>query len=539
MSLADILLSAVGGIFNYKIQTVRESRKNLSNIGPDQKFPSITDTLTAMEVSSIVKQAESKQPQRLFRIYTDMLLRDDHILAELGKRIIAVAGEDDVLTAVDDSPEAQLMLRRFKTLIDDLGIKFIDLKKDLLLSALYPVCVEEIIYQPSKREGWYYTIGDFNYIDPTALKFDSPGRKMTILVGDELNPEEVEPKEGTHIVHRSNVLSAFPDYLGGPGRTILFWWLFKTMDRSWWVDFLERFGQPFLVGKYDPGTPEEKYTLANAFSAARRFFGIAISKDTEVRVEQISTANADAFKVFTEFANAQISKVIVGQTLSSTAQSTGLGNGQADMQENVRQDFRKFDALLLSFTIRDQVFRPLCRLNGWPEDLAPYYSAGKGDTEEAKRVMSGFLKMLPAAGLEITDEAIPNISEIFGVPVQRKVSSSSGFGFPLSSLMDKTIPLSAGASKKQGEIPGVRKKSDQAMTANEKICAASLSPFKDALGEQYKPILQALSASASRAEFITRLKEFSITPNPEAVAALEQAITSASANGILRSQPDI
>ena len=50
-----------------------------------------------------------------------------------------------------------------------------------------------------------------------------------------------------------SLLTSVPDNWGGPMRSIIFWWLLGHMGRDWWARYLDKYGSPFVVGKYDQG----------------------------------------------------------------------------------------------------------------------------------------------------------------------------------------------------------------------------------------------------------------------------------------------
>lgn len=526
------LLSVMGRLLGYSINPAPKTSGNIFPVG-DERLRSEADFLTSDMLHDIIDAAESKRPERLFRIYKDMVFRDSHVQTEFGKRLIAVAGDPDVLTPVDDTPEAAELRDKYQLLINDLGVKFINLKLHLLKSSFWPVSVAEKVFRPCYRSGWYYTIDYFKTVDATALKYDDPDGIMRIATGDIITPAYIIPTDNNYIIHRGNVLSSEPDYLGGPARSLLFWFLFKSFDRDWWVSFMEKWGQPFLKGKYDPADPDAKYSLIEAFQAARRLFGIAVSKETEVEIAQVATQNADVFEKFHAIATAEISKLILGQTISATSTNVGFGGGQAAVHEAVRQDYRQFDSLLLSHTIRDQLFIPLAKMNAWNPDLVPYITFGGGTSDAEKSAMGTLLQNITTAGLEITDDGIPIVSDKLGIPLQRRAVQppSYGFaGFSTHATHDREIPFSATRPRPAN----IRSSAAAALAANEAICEKSLAPYKKALGDQYKPILRLLSTSSTRAEFLTRLKNLNLETSPDAVAVLEDAMSAAAANGILQ-----
>ena len=87
-----------------------------------------------------------------------------------------------------------------------------------------------------------------------------------------------------------------PDNRGGPMRSLVFWWLLSSMGRDWWARFLDKYGSPFLVGKYDQADDASRGVLERAFQWAVRVGGIVVSKQTEVEIIQASASQSgDAF----------------------------------------------------------------------------------------------------------------------------------------------------------------------------------------------------------------------------------------------------
>lgn len=88
-----------------------------------------------------------------------------------------------------------------------------------------------------------------------------------------------------------------------------------------------------------------------------------ISRETEVEIKEASKSDS-AFADFHRICNQEISKLILGQTLSSDAQSTGLGSGVAKSQDTIRSDKRHADARRLGNTLRSGLFAQYMQING-------------------------------------------------------------------------------------------------------------------------------------------------------------------------------
>ncbi len=222
-----------------------------------------------------------------------------------------------------------------------------------------------------------------------------------------------------YLFHRGHLLTGHPDKWGGPMRACLFWFLFKTMNREWWARFLDRFGTPFLVGRYNDGDERSRNELAYAFRQATRIFGLAIPSQASVELVQAAASQAgDAFRNFHDVANAELSKLIVGQTMTTEAAAGGIGGTQAAVHQAVRDDIAAFDSAALGETLRDQLFDQHLSINGFPGPRPEIAFGGLGG-DDAKAIAE-FLAAIGEAGFEPGDDAEEHLSRAAGFAVRRK-----------------------------------------------------------------------------------------------------------------------
>ncbi len=121
-----------------------------------------------------------------------------------------------------------------------------------------------------------------------------------------------------------------PTYINPYGKRILsrcFWPVtFKRGGFRFWAMFLEKYGMPHLIGTYPSGTEEAK--ISEMLSMLEDMIQDAVAVIPEgSRVESVdvsSSGNAGrAYKEFLEFGNREVSKAVLGQTLTTEMQSTG------------------------------------------------------------------------------------------------------------------------------------------------------------------------------------------------------------------------
>jgi hypothetical protein len=228
------------------------------------------------------------------------------------------------------------------------------------------------------------------------------------------------PDQNIHIVHRGNLLSpSIPPNFGGHIRAVLFYWLLIIQDRDWWSLMMSKYGMPIPVAKADSQLRDTVQQLQSALALGTQMGGIVIDKSAEL--EWSSTPGSDgsnAHKIFSDFCNCEVSKIVVGQVLSSTPKNTGLGSGMADQAEGVRDDIRMWDTLKLADTLQKQLFPQILAANGY-RGKAPKISWGGIKSNESD-MFASTLQKFSSSGLELTDEGIVVASEKVGYGLQRK-----------------------------------------------------------------------------------------------------------------------
>jgi phage gp29-like protein len=388
---------------------------------------SIAEHLDVDRVFSATKMAESGDTRDLFTLYRDVIATDSHLQGEIHKRKMAVLGDRmtvhpwDKKDPFDKSAAEQIeeMINACRT--------WKAACIHLLDGFIYPVSiVEKVFYYDTFAARWNIKSllpVSYHLLDYTTgqlrIKDVDPDSGMILSSTHEINPAR-------YIVHRGHMLSA-PDTWGGPMRSILYWWLLATMSRDWWGRFLERYGSAFMVGHYPSGDQESRNVLARAFSLSTKLGGLVVNDKTKVEIQQAATSQSgDSYEKFITICNREKSKLIVGQTLSAEAQSTGMNSGVSDMQEGVRQDLRMWDASSLADTMRYQLFEQYVQVNNLSGHV-PVLTWGSVSTSELQ-AKSDLLVSLKQAGYRLTDDELENLSEELGMSLEREQVVPGGGG---------------------------------------------------------------------------------------------------------------
>lgn len=460
-------------------------------------------SVTADRIHSIFMAAESGWTTDLFNLYRDIVVGDNHIQAELSKRIMAVLGDTFSVTAYNrDQVKEQEAAQIIQQELEDAEGWVESMGHLLSSSCCYPVSLVEKVYAPS-ADG--YRLAKLVPVPHCLLDF----RDRRLMIYDVADNGRIlttshEPDPARYIIHKGNLLTA-PAWFGGPMRALVVWWMLKTMSRSWWARFLDRFGSPFLVGHYNTGDQASKNTLESAFSWATRIGGLVVSDGTKIDVQQASQASGDAFEKFITVANREISKLLVGQTLSAEAQSTGLGSGVANSQEAVRQDIRMFDASMLASTIRRHLIDQMCEAKGItvPTPMPKWGSVSPAEL----RILADLLSSLNGAGLEIADDALEPLSDMVGWTLQRTRRPTPGL-----------------ASFNIEQVAG------QLLDAGDGIVNSGVAGLTQAFGNRHAELAQIIRSSSSANDALRLITAALSGSNTRAASAVENALAASAAN---------
>jgi phage gp29-like protein len=151
-----------------------------------------------------------------------------------------------------------------------------------------------------------------------------------------------------------------PSYRQQYGESLLsrlYWTVFfKGHGRKFWAKFLERFGEPLLIGK----VADQAKFIADV-AALGLAAGLPVQPNETV--ESVAVTQAGEFERFDNTLAKSIQKAILGQTLTSDVGSSG-SFAAAKVHDSVRQDKRNADIRLVTATVQ-RLIGTLCDLNGW------------------------------------------------------------------------------------------------------------------------------------------------------------------------------
>lgn len=270
----------------------------------------------------------------------EQVYSDAQVGALFGQRQLAVTSCD---WHVEPASEDAIDVKAADWLSEELGrIAWDDITTKMLFGVFYGYSVAEIIYEPFERT---IRIASVKVRNRRRFRFDEDaGLRL-------LTPTEMlygVPAEAPYFWHFATGADNDDEPYGLGLAHWLYWpTLFKRQGLRFWLRFLDKFGTPTAVGKYDPQTtsPAERAKLLAATAAMQSDAGLIIPKQMEIELMEAARSGAADYKGLHDTMDATIAKVILGQTASSQGTPGRLGNDE--LQGDVRRDLIKADADLV------------------------------------------------------------------------------------------------------------------------------------------------------------------------------------------------
>lgn len=147
------------------------------------------------------------------------------------------------------------------------------------------------------------------------------------------------------ITHVSKAKAGLPRR-GGIARIAAFAYLFKNYVLKDWVTFAETYGQPLRLGKYSPGTTEQdKQSLLRAVANIGTAAAAIIPDSMLIEfVQSRLQAWPDLNQRLVEFLDAQVTKGVLGQTLTTELPRGGGSRAAAEVHDVIRRDIAREEA---------------------------------------------------------------------------------------------------------------------------------------------------------------------------------------------------
>lgn len=378
--------------------------------------------LTPERLTQILREAEFGDPFLYLELAEEMEEKDLHYLAVLSTRKQTVSDLDlevrPASSAKDDLRAAEMVRAMLTSESIDLAAAMVD-----ILDAIGKgFSATEIVWDSSERE-WFPR--RLKWRDPRWFMFDwISGEELLVRslkdTGPQFATDGAAAARGSHfkgsglsgalrggiqpmtepllpykfIVHIARAKTGLP-IRGGLARAAGWSYLFKNYVLKDWVTFAEVYGQPLRVGKYGAGaTDQDRERLLQAVAnigtdAAAIIPESMIIEFTEAR----QTGSVELYESFCQYLDAQISKAVLGQTLSTEIPQGAGSRAAAQVHDNVRRDIVSADARRLAATLNRDLVKPIVDLNLGPREHYPHIILGIADDSDASEFVDIISKL--------------------------------------------------------------------------------------------------------------------------------------------------
>lgn len=346
----------------------------------------------------------------------DEVRRDAHAGSVLRTRGLSVAGKEWEVLPADDTPAAQEVADFVWEAVKNTNMT--TAIAEIMRAVLYGFYVAEVMWEA--RDGRWVP-ARLICKHPRRFCF-TPERELRLLTLANM-------VDGEEVPSRKFIAFTWGDtdnpYGCGLGQELYWPVWFKKNGVKFWLIFLEKFGAPTAVGKYPPGTPpDQQQALLNALEALQSEAGIKIPDNMQIALLEAARAGQAGFEKLPDFMDRQISKSVLGQTLTTEVKGEG-SFAASKTHDEVRGDIIKADADVLCDCLNASLVRWIVEYNfptGTPfpklwirveeeQDLKPLAERDKilvseiGVPVEPEYFYSTYGLPAPAAGAEVIGRA--------------------------------------------------------------------------------------------------------------------------------------
>jgi phage gp29-like protein len=323
----------------------RDLTQEIATVAKDITFPSFGGVMRSGDDVLALKGSGKG-----LAIYDD-LERDAWVYACMHKRKMAVIGRPWIVEPASESridKKAAEMVQRHLESID-----FDPLCYHLMDAILKGRSAGEIMWA---RDG--------NELRPTEVR-PRDGRRFTfaddyslrlLTLASPIQGEEVPDRK--FVVHITGAKDGNPHGLG-LGQKL--WWpvFFKRQGLSFWLQFLDKFGAPTAVGKYQPGVDINQ--LEDALRRIAHDAGVALPEGAAVELLEATRSGTGTHDILVRYMDEQIAAAVL---MDGGAKGSGGEMASAAILRNeVRLELVKADADLLSATLAKSLVKWDVELN--------------------------------------------------------------------------------------------------------------------------------------------------------------------------------
>ncbi len=484
---------------------------------PTSAYPG--DGLTPVRLAQILRQADIGEVLSYFELAEQIEERDLHYEGVLSTRKRAVSQVDITVEAASDDAEDARRADMVRNWLD--RDELADEEFDILDAVGKGVSFTEIMWDTSEGQ---WQPGRLEWRDPRFFKPDQSQSDWLLRGGVEGDAQE-EPLPAFKFIRLQIKAKSGLPVRSGIARLAAWNWMFKSYTLRDWAVFTQTYGQPIRVGRYHAGASEnDKNTLYRAVANIAGDCAAIIPQGMDIDFVEAKNVGpgSDLYEKRADWLDRQMSKAVLGQTNTTDAQAGGLGSGQAQVHNDVREDIETADCKALSAALNRDLVRPWCDLEFGPP------SGGRGypriviarPKKEDLKLLSEALAPMIDRGLEVGQSTI---RDKFGIDEPTEGEAV------LRPQGPKASPITVGSETREALQQQARA---PARDPADRIADRMAKDAEPAIGEMIETIEAMMAKASDLSEFRAMLGEaFGAIDARALAAAIEGGLVAAHAAG--------
>lgn len=272
---------------------------------------------------------------------------------------------------------------------------------DLPIERIITEMLDAVLYGYQPMEITWQKVGGL------VVPVDIVGKPANWFVFDEENKLRFRTREnnikGEELPERKFLLPrqdpTYDNPYGFPDLSMVFWpTTFKKGGLKFWVQFTEKYGAPWVIGKHPRGTQDkEADDLLDKLEAMVQDAVAVIPDDSSVEIKEAAgkAGSAEVYERLLHFCRSEVSIALLGQNQTTEANSN-RASAQAGLE--VTRDIRDGDKAIVEEAF-NALIRWVCELN-FSDGARPVFSLW--EQEEVDKVLAERDEKLVKAGAKLT-----------------------------------------------------------------------------------------------------------------------------------------
>lgn len=364
------------------------------------------------------------------RVLQRQMRNDPDIMSPLLQRQIAVALLDFDIIPEDKKDKQQVKeAARVKIALQHTLQRPHDCWRHLSEAVWYGPSAVNMIYQRAP-DGFISPVKWVPF-HPDTLTFTEEG-ELGFRVGIQYNGPKLITWDGwTHLLdpleRKATALHTFmvqgPDYeeqfearyhYSGRGLRDVVWfqWFMKQTALQMWMTYVQRYGMGIRVGYFPAGNKEGRDEMDKVLRNLLGDVSVLVPRDADgakgqYGLEVIDPPGGGEVKVFADliegYLAGQIKELIIGQTATTEATSTGMGSDVGTRHAETFDRLIRFDAKALDDTITREIVWVICEMNYGDRPYRPRFEFNL-EVVDSEKFMKGVEAFIRSGGTVKADQ---------------------------------------------------------------------------------------------------------------------------------------